>query len=220
MRTIETKVYQFDELDERAKERARDWFRQVDDAFQDNGAECIIDDAVRLGALIGIRIGTKSVPLMGGGTRQKPVIYWSGFHSQGDGASFSGSYAYRPGSVQALATEAPTGSDKGHEGNNEVNRIARDLRDLQRRHFYRLQANIYTGGLYVHSHTMRFDVERSDSVNVPDNDVDTLETLLRDFADWIYRSLKREYEYQQSDEQVDETIRANEYEFDEEGNRA
>ena len=35
-------------------------------------------------------------------------------------------------------------------------------------------------------------------------------------SDWIYRALEKEYDYQMSDE----TIRANEYEFDENGVRA
>ena len=43
---------------------------------------------------------------------------------------------------------------------------------------------------------------------------------MRDFAQWIYDSLEKEYEYQMSDEFVTENIEANEYEFDEEGNRA
>ena len=40
---------------------------------------------------------------------------------------------------------------------------------------------------------------------------------LRSFADWIYRQLEKEYEFNMSDENVDESIRINEYEFDETG---
>lgn len=43
---------------------------------------------------------------------------------------------------------------------------------------------------------------------------------MREFADWIYSRLEAEYEYQNADEQVDESIRINEYEFAEDGNRA
>lgn len=43
---------------------------------------------------------------------------------------------------------------------------------------------------------------------------------MRAFADWIYRQLETEYDYQNSDEQVDESIIANEYEFTEEGKPA
>jgi hypothetical protein len=41
----------------------------------------------------------------------------------------------------------------------------------------------------------------------------------RDAMRWIYRRLEREYEYQNSVECVDEVIRANEYEFTEDGRR-
>lgn len=47
-----------------------------------------------------------------------------------------------------------------------------------------------------------------------------LRQLMRDFADWMYRQLEAEYEYRMSDEQVDDTITANEYEFTESGERA
>jgi hypothetical protein len=43
--------------------------------------------------------------------------------------------------------------------------------------------------------------------------------LLRQFADWIYRQLEVEHDYQLSDENADETIRANDYEFTSEGKR-
>lgn len=41
----------------------------------------------------------------------------------------------------------------------------------------------------------------------------------RDLARWLYRQLEREYEYQTSDEAIDETILANEYTFTETGRR-
>jgi hypothetical protein len=50
-------------------------------------------------------------------------------------------------------------------------------------------------------------------------DEDTLIELARDFMDWIYKQLEKEWDYQNSDEQVEESIRANEYEFLEDGVR-
>lgn len=50
-------------------------------------------------------------------------------------------------------------------------------------------------------------------------DEEELTQCLRDFADWIYRKLEAEYEYRMSDENVDEAIRINEYDFDESGRR-
>ena len=43
---------------------------------------------------------------------------------------------------------------------------------------------------------------------------------MRDFADCIYKQLETENDWRNADEQVDETLRANEYEFTEEGERA
>jgi hypothetical protein len=51
-------------------------------------------------------------------------------------------------------------------------------------------------------------------------DEETLIELARDFMNWIYKQLEKEWEYQNSDEQVEESIRANEYEFLEDGTRA
>lgn len=227
MRVKETKVYQFDELNDRAKERARDWFRTAStNDFQDYQAETVIDYAARLGAMLGIDICQKPVKLMNGSTRMDPLVHWSGFSSQGDGASYSGHYRYVKGGTRAVAKEAPTGivdneeGRLGYEGNNELNRIARELQAVQRRNFFRLVASISAGrGHYAHSRTMNIDVERTDGNPVSDEDTETLSELLRDFADWIYRSLEREYEFQNSDEVIDENIRANEYEFNEEGGR-
>lgn len=51
-------------------------------------------------------------------------------------------------------------------------------------------------------------------------DEDSINQIVSDFASWIYRALEKEYDYQMSDECVDETIRANEYEFYEDGEPA
>jgi hypothetical protein len=73
-RVTETTVYQFDELSDEAKEKAREWYRQgnVTTRFW---SECTIDDAKEIGKLLGMDIDN---------------IYFSGFWSQGDGACFEG----------------------------------------------------------------------------------------------------------------------------------
>lgn len=50
-------------------------------------------------------------------------------------------------------------------------------------------------------------------------DDDILE-IMKDFCDWIYRQLQKQDEYINSNESIDENIRANEYEFLENGKRA
>ena len=87
-RIVETTVFRLDELSERAKEQARAWYREA--SACDDWHECVFDDFEAICAILGVRLKTRSVRLFGGGTRQKPCIWFSGFASQGDGASFRG----------------------------------------------------------------------------------------------------------------------------------
>ncbi len=211
MRIKETTVYQFDELSDKAKEKARDWFResaQGDNYF----TEAVIEDAVEIGRMLGIDFKSRQVPLMSGKTRAEPAIFWSGFSSQGDGASFEGSYAYKADAVEKIAQHAPEGTDKGFEQNNEINSIARDLAAVGE-----VSARIVQRGNYTHSHTMEIEVYNGEGDEAGEDHAEATRVALRDFADWIYRGLEREYEYRMSDEAVDEDIRANEYEFTEDG---
>lgn len=211
-RTTEKTVYKFNELNDFAKERARSWWRECENQDPDF-AEFTIDDAVQCGRLIGIEIATRPVKLVGGGTRQEPCIYWSGFSSQGDGACFDGRYSYAKGSAKAIRSHAPE--------DRRLHSIADNLAKLQRRHFYRLEASVRQSGHYTHSGCTWIEV--TDSYNGWDTAADTADAValeLRDFMDWIYRQLESEYDYRMSDEQVDESIECNDYEFDESGRLA
>lgn len=214
MRTVESTVYTFDELSDRAKDRAREWYRDVSSSdFDDFGAETVLEDAAEVCKLLGIELDTRAVPLMNGSTRLKPVIYYRGFSSQGDGCSFTGYYRYRPGALQAIRAYAPQ--------DTELHRIAAELQDLQRRHFYRLECLLSRNSShYVHELTVSGDVRRTDDIPVSSDTEAGVIDLLRDVMQWAYSQLEREYEYQNADEQVDENIRCNEYEFTEEGDRA
>ncbi|GHC09458.1 hypothetical protein GCM10007291_02000 [Gemmobacter nanjingensis] len=68
---------------------------------------------------------------------------------------------------------------------------------------------------------MAISVER-DSPSWQDLTADAEEVVikaLRDLARWLYRQLKREFDYLSSDDVVDETIVANGYTFTEAGQR-
>ena len=68
---------------------------------------------------------------------------------------------------------------------------------------------------------MQFSVcAERDSVPSIEEAEEGIPELMRDFADWIYRQLEKEWEWQNADEQVDESIRANEYDFEIDGRRA
>lgn len=223
MRTVESTVYQYDELSESAKDRAREWFREGMQSPDDFGADCVIEDATRMGAIIGINLKTRPVQLMGGGTRQEPNVYWS-VGDRDAGASFAGRYSYRKGTIRELAAEAPVtwtdgrdGTRHESKGNAELARIAAVLQDVQRRNFYKLSASTNHEGRHF---GMSVDVSRDDDKPMTADAEDTVTEALKDFAAWIFRQLEQEYDYRVSDEAVAEDIRANEYEFDEDGNRA
>lgn len=196
----------YEELDDAQKEKARDWYREA--SVHDDWYDFVYEDAIRMGALMGIEISTKSWRTTGGRAGNSPAIYFSGFCSQGDGACFEGEYRYQKGGVQAVTKECG-GQDK------ELIRIAQGLQGVQKKYFYRLLARCQHRGHYYHSGCMRVEVEHRDDSYRDVNDAEAEVTqLLRDFADWIYGRLEAEYDYLNSDEQVEESILANEYDFD------
>ena len=195
MKTITINTYTFPELSEKAKDKARQCYHN---AYMSGGFwhECTIEDAKEVGKVLGFDIED---------------IYFSGFSSQGDGASWAGGYEYAKGAPDKVASY--TGNDA------ELIRIAHGLQDIQRRNFYQLTASISTSGRYSHSHTMRADVEdRTDPYrDVSDAEKDLLE-LFRDFADWIYKNLREEYDFMTSDPVIEEAFDANSVTFDVNGN--
>jgi hypothetical protein len=212
-------LYQFDELSDEAKETAREWWRSsLCDDFE---LESTLDAIAEAGNLLGIDFARK---------HGKRAIWFSGFWSQGDGASYDGTWRAADCNARRVLFNY-TGDSKS---NVELRRIAAGL--------------LYIAAAYPDSrasvssshrgHFLTMDCEPGD--DAPDNfglnyesdeydaamqewsdafPADELEQLLRDFASWAYRLLESEYEYQNSDEQVDESLRAGEYEFTEEGER-
>lgn len=199
MRTEQVSIYKFEELSDSAKEKAREWYRNG--ALDYEWWDSVYKDAERVFKILGIDATRNG---------KSPAIYWSGFHSQGDGACFEGSYRYQAGSVRAMYRHAPK--------DEELNRIALELMLVQRRNGYSITADMSHRGNYQHDHSVSFDMSNHhDNLSLADGEEVT--KLLRDLMHWIYDSLKREHDWLLSDEQVDESIIINEYEFDEAGNR-
>ena len=203
-------VYTYDELDDRGKEKAREWFSAL--VFNDScDWEFVYEYAERMASIIGITIDDRPYKTIGGATRHKPCIWFSGFSSQGDGACFEGSYRYKKGAVKAIKAEC---------NDEELIRIATAPQTGQRRNFYRLDATCKPTGHYSHSGCMSVDVEDSENQYRDLGDAEEeIRQLMRDFADWIYERLSDEYDYQTSDEAVEESILSNEYEFYQSGER-
>ena len=136
-----------------------------------------------------------------------------GFSSQGDGASFEGTFSHAKGAARAIRTHAPK--------DEELHRIADELQAVQKRNFYQLGGSIRTRGSYCHEHNMAIEVERNSPTWQPmtDGAEDTVIEALRDLARWLYRQLEREYEDLTSDAAVDEAIAINGFTFTAEGRR-
>lgn len=162
--TIEKTLFKFDELSDAAKEKAREWWRNLEQQ------DCDLldsDDYKTCAEILGIEFDTRPVKLMGGGARYEPQICYGGFSSQGNGASFKGRYAYAKQAPKKIRAHAPLDA--------ELHRIADALYALQRRYFYRIEARVTRGAgsnFYSHSGTMRVETGLSNGEDIPRIDDD------------------------------------------------
>ena len=200
MRTITKTVYKFSELDDKAKDKARESFRYT----SEYEADAVIEDFAEIAKLIGLEINTRQVKLMNGETRYEPNVCYSVAHCQSDFASFSGQWIYMKGCKYAIRAYAPR--------DTELHAIVDAWCDLQRCNFYRLAASCSHGR----------DCQKAADCTVDgrytnDETLDAASDIVRDLAYWLYKRLRDEFEYQSSDEYIDEIIEANDYEFYENG---
>jgi hypothetical protein len=186
----------------------------------------VIDDAATVAEFLGLDINQTAYKTMGGETKYEPAVYFSGFWSQGDGACVEGTWRASDVKVDKLKEYAP--QDK------ELHRIVDGLAEIAKEYpdgYFKVRHS----GRYSHSGCTAFDIELpceafdEAEYGSPEhkrldekmsNDEETLKELARDFMDWIYKQLGKEWDFQNSGEQVEESIRANEYEFLEDGARA
>ena len=202
MRTLveTTEVFKLEELDESAQQTAYENIVYSEGYLDYDWWDFIYDDVKRTGELIGIDIDK---------------IYFSGFSSQGDGACFEGSYKYAPGWRKALIAEY----GKDNASLKEAVKIAEQLQAVQRKAFYKLSASVKQRGFYNHSGCTDITVyDDRDGDPASASTDEEISQLLREYMDYIYVCLEREYEYLTSFEAFEETCKANAYEFDEYGN--
>ncbi|MGG7539679.1 antitoxin of toxin-antitoxin stability system [Rhizobium sp. Nf11,1] len=208
---IETVVYRFHELSDAAKDSARAWYSEG--GFDYDWFDFVYEDFERICEILGLRLKTRTVRLQGGGSRQDPCIWFSGFWSQGDGACFEAYYSHGKQAPRRIRKYAPRDA--------ELHRIADMLQAIQKRNFYQLRADATHRGHYYHAYCMAISVER-DSPSYQAMTINAEEAViesLRDLARWLYRQLEREYQYLTSDQAVDAAISANGYTFTASGQR-
>lgn len=212
-RVIERTVYKFSELSDKAKEAAREKERSTE--RHDDWWDAVYEDAVTCADLLGISIDERTERTSKGRVYKNTCIFFSGFWSQGDGASFTGHYSSAPNIVERISEHAPL--------DTELRSIAEGLTLLQvttrLKNGGTLNGIITTSGRYSHSGTMEcsatyIDPNGNDSEPTEEVTKDLL-VLMRRFADWIYSQLEEDDEYLSSNECIDERLADDE--FDEDG---
>lgn len=171
---ITIKAYTFDELDAKAKEMARSWYRNGD--LMEYLPDLMLDALMTALHEAGITYS------------EKPKVYYSLSYSQGDGACFIGTF-YHDGYTFKVT----------HHG----------------RYYHQNSIEVELLG-----QTESGDVEPKAG---DERDVPTIEAAFLDRCKDICRKLENagydEMSYRNSDEAVDESIRANDYLFTVNGSR-
>ncbi len=195
MRTIETKVYKFNELSEQAKQTAIEKLSNINTDYDwyESTIEDLTEDLNKLG-FEGVEIG------------------FSGFWSQGDGASFTADSIDIKKYINLINP-------------NKYRRLIRlmDAQMIDISGCVKRDRNMH----YMHENTtsVHFDVNMYGRLGTSAGNVESLiyeleNEINEDLAPRnkdIYRILEKEYEYLASKEAIIETIEANEYEFTEDG---
>jgi hypothetical protein len=197
MRTVkkEYQVYSFEELGEEARQKAIDSHRNFLFEFVD--LDCETGEFKRLLEMYGF---------------SDIKIYYSGFWSQGDGASFTGRYRYKAGGLKAVKAEY------AGEWFKDVIEYLELLDGINKKCLYSLRYMINTGGRYCHANTMQVnhldDYRGNRDFSKYEDDITE---YVRGIANEFYHLLEKSYEGMTNNEAVIESIEINEYEFYENG---
>lgn len=191
-------VYSLDELSEEARKKAIEDYRQ-------GSAECMnLDCETSEMKRLLIMFGFNDVNL-----------YYSGFWSQGDGASFVGGYRHVAGGLKAVKEEFAGTWFK------DVIEYLELLEAINKKCFYSLIYRIDSRGNYCHANTMNIhyieDYRGNRDFSKYENE---LLEYVRGIANTFYRMLEKAYDGYLSDESLIQNIEDNEYEFYENGERA
>lgn len=197
MKIIETPIYTIDELDEKARGAAREWWREG--LNRGRWWDTLYEDFAGAATVLGVDITRRW---------RHWAIYFDLYGSSGSWVAFEGFLTNPPSPhfQKVLRENYPT--DKG------LHKIGARLGALQKAHHGLLRARITS----IPHGRMTVDVESSDH-QPTFKQTEEVEALVRALADWMQDRLRQESDWQQADEQVDEALRANEYTFTADGKR-
>lgn len=192
MKTITTTLYSFNELSEEAKREA---LRRYHDGYETDLSMTVEDFKDNIVPLFGFDVSR---------------VYYSGFHSQGDGACFIGSWS----------PKCVTPHDKLHErvNDDQITALHRRMAQLAAQ-WPRATAEIGHRGRYYHEHCTAIDFDPDQTI--PDDEFSVYEAefcdLARSLMCWLYAALEKDHEWQLSEDNLTASIIAADYDFTEDG---
>lgn len=204
MKTIQLELFTFDELDDDAKQVAINDHREIIDSNLDDELSYWQNGA-----------------LSGTGFIIDEISY-SGFYSQGDGASFTGYYdsaqidleKLKGFSLKAYELMARNDSIYGASGLTSDNVITADVKRITHRYSHENTVSVEN----IEINGCAWGDDENDKINDAFDELeDYLTSLKNDLCYLIYSSLRSEYEHQNSDEYISEILVINEYYFTADG---
>jgi len=189
-KVIQTEVVTFDELTPEQQNKVLDNLRDINTNYE------WWDDSVDFYKTLLGYIGFEGVE-----------ISFSGFSSQGDGASFTATrYSYAKEAADKIKAEAPT--------DEYFTQCATELQAIQRRNFYGITGSVKRKSYhYSHENTVEAELFKANGDWATEKDHTFFNSAIKSVMRYIYRQLEDEYDYLTSDEAIKETIEANEYFF-------
>lgn len=195
MRTASVNVYQFGELSDKAKEKAREWYRGCIDSSDFEGAKEVITTAAVMC-----------------GFQPKVNLWWGVGYCQSDFARIEAKWRAEDVKADELRKESPQ--------DQRLGQIAEQFAEI---------AKLFPKAYATTKERYVVDDDEFDPDEELSSDDKTealksearqsLRVAIQSFNQWAYDTLRKESDYLHSDEYVDETIEANEYEFTEDGER-
>jgi len=200
-RFIQVPVWSFEEADEKLREKILEKHRDFNTDY--DWYEFVYEDWKEKLEALGY---------------MKPDINFSGFWSQGNGASFTCEYLDSSKVKERFLTEEESETLNNCEVYGKVERISHHYS-----HENTVRANISDCDYSEHIYELESDdyEQYIAIVNKIDRILADLEKMVtdevRDLSRQIYRELEKEFEYQTSGESVSESLISNGYLFDENG---
>lgn len=189
-------TYTFAELSEKAKNKAREAY--TSDGYLDyDWWDGIYEDFEQVCTLLGINLTTRTVKLTGGKTREELNVYFSGFSSQGDGASFEGRYYFAPTASADIREQ--------YSDDKELHRIADALTAMQLTQRL-LGLEFFVAFIYAANNNLRVEIGDWGIEEIGEPDEKQFRDLMMDLTAWLYAQLEVENDYLYSDECVDQYL--------------